>query len=55
MCLASVLWTMSPVVLALFAVAVVVHHKVIVAEEAYLTSEFGEAWGQDSSRVRRYV
>ncbi len=54
-CLAAVAWTANPWIAALCAVAAIVHHRVVLAEERYLASEFGSEWREYAARVRRYV
>jgi protein-S-isoprenylcysteine O-methyltransferase Ste14 len=41
--------------LVLGAYSIVVYHLIILGEEAYLASAFGEAYAQYKSRVRRYL
>ena len=54
-CLAATLWVAHPVVLVLFVVSVVVHHRIILAEERFLERSFADAWRAYASRVRRYL
>jgi protein-S-isoprenylcysteine O-methyltransferase Ste14 len=52
---ASVLYTLNPV-LALAAIfVVVVHHRIVLAEEEYLRRAFGEDYEEYCARVRRYL
>jgi len=53
--LASVIYTMNPFVLALAVFIIVVHHRIVLAEEQFLRQAFGEAYVQYSSRVPRYL
>ena len=53
--LASVLRTLNPVLLLLGAFIVVVHHRIVLAEERRLRSEFGEDYVTYCRRVRRYL
>ena len=54
-CLAAVVWTMNPVVLLFFAVEIIIHHRIVLAEEQFLEKEFGDAWRDYGRRVRRYM
>jgi protein-S-isoprenylcysteine O-methyltransferase Ste14 len=54
-CLAALAWTANPVIFVLSAVAAIVHHRIVLAEEKYLAAEFGEAWTEYSRKVRRYL
>jgi protein-S-isoprenylcysteine O-methyltransferase Ste14 len=53
--LASVLRTLNPVLLFLGAFIVVVHHRIVLAEEEHLRSAFGEDYVMYCRRVRRYL
>jgi len=53
--MASCLYTMSPPVWALTAVTIFIHHRIIVAEEEFLSGRFGEAWDDYCRNVRRYL
>jgi protein-S-isoprenylcysteine O-methyltransferase Ste14 len=55
MTLSAVLFTLNPVVLVLALVAVGVHHAVVLAEEAHLERQAGEAYREYRRRVRRYI
>jgi protein-S-isoprenylcysteine O-methyltransferase Ste14 len=37
------------------ALAIVLHHRVILAEERFLDERFGQAWRDYRARVRRYL
>lgn len=41
--------------LACTAVAIVLHHRIILAEERFLDGRFGQAWRDYRARVRRYL
>lgn len=52
---ASVLYTMNPVVLAVAALVIVAHHRIVLAEEQHLQAAFGEVCLAYCRRVRRYL
>jgi protein-S-isoprenylcysteine O-methyltransferase Ste14 len=52
---ASVLYTLNPVVLAVGVFVVVVHHRIVLAEERFLASTFGSDFTAYCRRVRRYL
>lgn len=45
----------SWVTLASTAVAMVLHHRIVLAEERFLAARFGQAWHDYRARVRRYI
>ena len=53
--LASVLYTLNPLLLLVGIFVVAVHHKIVLAEEQHLREAFGEAYSAYYNRVRRYV
>jgi len=53
--LASVLYTVNPVLLLLGVFVVFTHHRIILAEEEHLRSVFGEEFRDYCRRVRRYL
>lgn len=53
--LASVLYTANPLVLAAGVYVVVVHHKIVLAEEEHLRRVFGEEYLAYCRCVRRYL
>jgi protein-S-isoprenylcysteine O-methyltransferase Ste14 len=53
--LASVLRTLNPVLLLLSAFVVVVHHRIVLAEEGHLRSAFGKDYVAYCSLGRRYL
>ena len=53
--IASVLYTLNPVVLVIGAFVIVVHHKIVLAEEQHLQKMFGEEYADYRRRVRRYL
>ena len=52
---ASALYVQCPINWILVVMALSVHHKIIVTEEAFLESRFGEQWVRYRQRVRRYL
>ncbi|MCU0915954.1 MAG: phosphatidylethanolamine N-methyltransferase family protein [Planctomycetes bacterium] len=53
--LATVLYTLNPLVLLAGAFVIVVHHRIVLAEEQHLQRVFGEEYADYCRRVRRYV
>ncbi len=53
--LASVLYTLNPVVLLLAVFVIAVHHKIVLAEEEHMRKVFGQEYLDYSHRVRRYI
>ena len=53
--LASVLYTLNPVLFLLGLFVGAVHHLIVLAEEQYLLGVFGEEFIQYCSLVRRYL
>jgi protein-S-isoprenylcysteine O-methyltransferase Ste14 len=53
--LASVLYTLNPVVLLLAAFVIAVHHKIVLAEEEHMRKVFGQEYVDYCRRVRRYI
>jgi protein-S-isoprenylcysteine O-methyltransferase Ste14 len=53
--LASVLYTMNPVLLLLGVFVVYAHHRIVLAEEKHLRNVFGEEYRNYCRRVRRYL
>ena len=53
--LASFLYTMNPLIFFIALFIIVVHHKIVLAEEQYLQKVFGEEYLQYCSRIRRYL
>ena len=37
------------------AIAMVLHHRIVLAEEQFLAARFGQAWHDYRGRVRRYI
>jgi protein-S-isoprenylcysteine O-methyltransferase Ste14 len=53
--LSAVLNTFNPVILLVAIFIVVVHHKIVLAEEEYLQKVFGNEYLAYCGRVRRYI
>ena len=53
--LASALYTLNPLVFVMGIFVVAVHHKIVLAEEQYLRTVFGEQYTAYCHRVRRYL
>jgi protein-S-isoprenylcysteine O-methyltransferase Ste14 len=53
--LASVLYTLNPLILLVGVFVVAVHHRIVLAEEACLRKTFGEEYADYCRRVRRYL
>ncbi len=52
---AATLYTASPIVLAIAAFVIVVHHRIVLAEERCLAEAFGGEYAAYRRRVRRYL
>lgn len=55
MALGSAVYVQHPVNWLLVAIALAVHHRIILAEETFLQARFGDRWSEYRRRVRRYV
>jgi protein-S-isoprenylcysteine O-methyltransferase Ste14 len=53
--LASVLYTLNPVLLLFSVFIVAVHHRIVLAEETHLRNAFGLEYEEYCCRVRRYL
>ena len=53
--LAAVLYTMNPFLLIIGAYTVIVHHRIVLAEELYLQKVFGGQYSEYCHHVRRYL
>lgn len=53
--LASALYTLNPFVFVLGIFVVAVHHKIVLAEERYMRTNYGERYAKYCRRVRRYL
>jgi protein-S-isoprenylcysteine O-methyltransferase Ste14 len=52
---ASILYTLNPVVALAAIFVIVVHHRIVLAEEEYLRLAFGGDYAEYCTHVRRYV
>lgn len=52
---ASMLYTLSPIVFLLGLFVIAVHHRIVLAEERFLMSAFGAEYADYRGRVRRYL
>jgi protein-S-isoprenylcysteine O-methyltransferase Ste14 len=53
--LAATLYTLNPVVALVAIFIVAVHHRIVLAEEAYLQGVFGAEYAEYCRRVGRYI
>ncbi len=53
--LATILYTLNPLVLLLGTFVVIVHHKIVLAEEEYMQRVCGQEYVDYCRRVRRYL
>ena len=53
--LGSALYVQCPINWILVIVAITVHHKIILGEEVFLQSRFGEEWIRYRKDVRLYL
>lgn len=53
--LASVLYTLNPLVLVLGVFVVAVHHRIVLAEEEHMRTAFGREYDEYCRRVGRYI
>jgi protein-S-isoprenylcysteine O-methyltransferase Ste14 len=52
---ASILYTRNPVILVIGLFIIIVHHKIVLAEEGWLLEAFGQDYEQYRGEVRRYI
>ncbi len=52
---ASALYTLNPILFLVAAFVIVVHHRIVLAEEGHLQKTFGEEYTEYCRRVRRYL
>ena len=55
MALGSAVYVQNPINWMLVIIALTVHHKIILAEEVFMESRFGEQWIEYRNQVRRYI
>ena len=53
--LGSAVYVHNPVNWLLIIIALAVHHKIILTEEKFMETRFGEEWIQYSKKARRYL
>ncbi len=53
--LGSAVYVQNPINWLLIIVALAVHHKIIITEEKYMATRFGEEWIHYGKKVRRYL
>jgi protein-S-isoprenylcysteine O-methyltransferase Ste14 len=53
--IASVLYTLNPIILIIAIFIIAVHHKIVLAEEKYLQKSFGEEYRVYCGKARRYI
>ena len=52
---ASVLYTLNPVVMVLGAFVIAIHHSIVLAEESHMQKVFGLEYWDYCNRVGRYI
>jgi protein-S-isoprenylcysteine O-methyltransferase Ste14 len=52
---ASVVYTLNPILLVIAGYIIAVHHRIVLAEEGYLTRAFGPEYRAYCGQVRRYL
>ena len=52
---ASALYTLNPILFLVGAYVIVVHHRIVLAEEEHLRGTFGQEYVEYCDRVRRYL
>jgi protein-S-isoprenylcysteine O-methyltransferase Ste14 len=53
--LASVFYTLNPVILLIAVFVIAVHHRIVLAEEDHMKKVFGQEYLNYCHRVRRYI
>ena len=53
--LASIVYTLNPILLVVGIFVIAVHHRIVLAEEQYLLQAFGEEYKEYCAHVRRYI
>jgi protein-S-isoprenylcysteine O-methyltransferase Ste14 len=46
---------LNPILLVIAVYIIAIHHRIVLAEEAYLTRVFGQEFGRYCGQVRRYL
>lgn len=54
MVLASVLFTLNPIIATLAIYGAIIHHKIVLKEEAFLKNRFGKQYKEYCQKVNRY-
>jgi protein-S-isoprenylcysteine O-methyltransferase Ste14 len=54
LCIASNLYVVNPVNIVCTLAAILIHHRIVLAEERFLEQTFGEAFRAYRTKVRRY-
>jgi protein-S-isoprenylcysteine O-methyltransferase Ste14 len=55
LCVASSLYVINPLNILSTLAAILIHHRIVLAEERFLQQTFGDAFRDYRARVRRYV
>lgn len=55
MTIASVIFTLNWIISILGIYSIFIYHKIILAEENFLTSRFGDDYNKYKNKVRRYI
>lgn len=55
MTVASIIFTLNWIISILGIFSIFIYHKIILAEENFLTSRFGEDYNKYRNKVRRYI
>jgi protein-S-isoprenylcysteine O-methyltransferase Ste14 len=55
MAMGSAIYVQNPINWLLVIIALIVHHKIILAEEQFMEKQFGKQWIEYQSKVRRYI
>ena len=54
LCFSMMLSRLSVLMMVLFVIALIVHHRIVLAEERFLAERFGAAWDDYAKNVPRY-
>jgi protein-S-isoprenylcysteine O-methyltransferase Ste14 len=55
LCIGSCLYAVHPVNIVCAFLSIIIHHRIILAEERFLAARFGSAWENYRRKVRRYL